>query len=176
MKLSELNQLTNADAIAQFRQCCTAERWCESMATKRPFSTLAELKASADRCWATMTEKDWMQAFEGHPKIGDVSSLKAKYANTKALASGEQSGAAVANEETLLALKQGNDDYVEKFGFIFIVCATGKSAEEMLALLQARLPNDRETELRNAAEEQRKILQIRIDKLITLDDLGAQAS
>jgi len=88
-----------------------------------------------------------------------------KYANTKALAAGEQSGMNVADEQTVVELAQGNDDYHAKFGFIFIVCATGKSAGEMNALLQGRIGNDRATELLNAAEEQRKIFHIRLNKL-----------
>ena len=113
-----------------------------------------------------MTEADYLQAFEGHPKIGDITSLKAKYANTKELASGEQSAVDEASDEVLERLAQGNDTYQEKFGFIFLVCATGKSAAEMLALLEMRLPNDRATELINAAEEQRKIFHIRLGKML----------
>ena len=105
-------------------------------------------------------------AFEAHPKIGDIKSLKAKYASTEALASGEQAGARVAPEAVLQRLKDGNDAYLHKFGFIFIVCATGKSAEQMLELLEQRLPNSREQELRIAAEEQAKITHIRLDKLL----------
>ena len=107
-----------------------------------------------------------MQAFQGHPKIGDVGSLKAKYANTKELAAGEQSGMTVATDDVISTLAKGNLDYENKFGFIFIVCATGKSAQEMSELLQARLTNERTTELVNAAEEQRKIFQIRLNQLL----------
>ncbi|MEQ8802229.1 MAG: 2-oxo-4-hydroxy-4-carboxy-5-ureidoimidazoline decarboxylase, partial [Haliea sp.] len=111
-------------------------------------------------------EADLLEAFEGHPKIGDVNSLKAKYSSTKALAAGEQSSVDEAGDAIIEALARGNSEYEEKFGFIFIVCATGKSAREMSGLLQARLPNDRATELANAAGEQRKIFQIRLSKLL----------
>ena len=121
---------------------------------------------SADRIWQESSEADLLQAFQGHPEIGDVSTLREKYRNTEKLAGHEQSGVNTASENTLHLLAQGNHDYKEKFGFIFIVCATGKSAEEMLGLLQKRLPNNREQELANAAEEQRKITHIRIEKLI----------
>lgn len=112
-----------------------------------------------------LSDEDWLQAFDAHPKIGDVTSLKKKYANTHSLASGEQSATAAADESVLQRLKNGNDAYADKFGFIFIVCATGKSADEMLALLEARLPNTRAQEIENAAREQAKITHIRLDKL-----------
>ena len=95
-----------------------------------------------------------------------MNSLRKKYASTKALAAGEQSAVSQASEETLQALAQGNLDYEKKFGFIFIVCATGKSALEMLELLQARLPNTREQELLNAAREQHAITVLRLQKLL----------
>ena len=166
MELAKLNELTHADATTAFMQCCTATAWVEQLVQARPFASADELKTKADAIWSTLTEKDFLEAFDGHPKIGDVGSLKAKYANTKALASGEQSSVNEASDEVINALAAGNTAYEEKFGFIFIVCATGKSAAQMLALLEARLPNDRDTELKNAAEEQRKIYHIRLEKLL----------
>jgi len=136
------------------------------MTAGRPYANERQLRNAANVIWQDLQEKDYLQAFDGHPKIGDVSSLKDKYANTKELAAGEQANVNVATDTVLQTLAQGNSDYEEKFGFIFIVCATGKSAIEMSDLLQARLPNDRESELRNACEEQRKIFQIRIGKLL----------
>lgn len=166
MSIENINSVSEEDASHSFRQCCTSERWITRMVTARPYQNLAGLLLSADTNWHDLTEEDYLQAFDGHPKIGDVGSLKAKYANTKALAAGEQSSVEGAGETTIQALAQGNSDYEDKFGFIFIVCATGKSASEMLELLLARLPNDRDTELRNAAEEQRKIFHIRLEKLL----------
>lgn len=166
MDLTTLNELSPTEASHAFMQCCTATQWVEQLVLARPFSSASELKTKADDIWHKLTEKDFLEAFDGHPKIGDVGSLKAKYANTKALASGEQSSVNHASDEVINALAAGNTAYEEKFGFIFIVCATGKSAAEMLALLEARLPNDRETELKNAAEEQRKIYHIRLEKLL----------
>ena len=136
------------------------------MVSGRPYSTADELRSAADKNWQGLDEHDYLQAFDGHPKIGDVESLKAKYANTKELAAGEQSSVNVASGDTIAALADGNSAYEEKFGFIFIVCATGKTAAQMTALLQARLPNERNQELINAAEEQRKIFQIRLEKLL----------
>ena len=166
MELAKLNELSHADATTAFMQCCTASEWVEQLVQARPFATADALREKADAIWSTLAEKDFLEAFDGHPKIGDVGSLKAKYANTKALASGEQSSVNEASDEVINALAAGNTAYEEKFGFIFIVCATGKSAARMLALLEARLPNDRDTELKNAAEEQRKIYHIRLEKLL----------
>jgi 2-oxo-4-hydroxy-4-carboxy-5-ureidoimidazoline decarboxylase len=147
-------------------QCCVSERWVERMVESRPFADVEALYSAADSNWQNLDDADYLQAFEGHPMIGDVSTLRAKYANTKELASGEQSSVNQATEEVIQALSRDNKAYFDKNGFIFIVCATGKSAAEMLALLQARLPNDRATEIVNAAEEQRKITRIRIEKML----------
>ncbi len=166
MTLQQLNQLSEAEAKHQFLQCCTSERWVERMVASRPYDSVMELHDAADRYWRDLSEHDYLQAFDGHPKIGDVNSLKAKYRNTKALAANEQSSVDSASDDVIHALAQGNQDYEDKFGFIFIVCATGKSAAEMAELLQRRLPNDRQTELHNAAEEQRKIFHLRLEKLL----------
>jgi OHCU decarboxylase len=130
--------------------------------------SIAELDALPDK----EAEKDFFEAFEGHPKIGDVNSLRTKYANTKALASGEQGAVNSANELTLNALNEGNRHYETKNGFIFIVCATGKSADEMLTLLTRRLKNDRVTEQKIAAEQQSLITAIRIAKYLMLKTLS----
>lgn len=166
LAINTLNALPENDAIHAFMQCCTSSKWVERMLNSLPVADKGQLVNLANEHWKNLTEKDYLEAFEGHPKIGDVNSLRAKYANTKALASGEQSAVNSATETVLTQLAKGNDDYQQKFGFIFIVCATGKSAEEMLTLLQQRLPNNRQTELVNAVEEQRKIFQIRIDKML----------
>ncbi|ALO36340.1 OHCU decarboxylase [Colwellia sp. MT41] len=164
MLLNDLNQLPVADAKHRFMQCCTASTWVNNMVAARPFANTPAIKKAADDAWLGLTEQDYFEAFEGHPKIGDVSSLRAKYANTKELAGNEQGLVKEANDAVLDVLAQGNTDYQAKFGFIFIVCATGKSAKQMSDLLQARLPNNRAQELVNAAEEQRKIFQLRITK------------
>jgi len=164
--LKHLNTVDVEQAKHAFLQCCTSIVWVEKMVSSRPYNSEEQLRNVADKHWRGLNEADYLEAFEGHPKIGDVNSLRAKYANTKALASGEQSSVAHADESTLTALAQGNSEYETRFGFIFIVCATGKSANEMLALLQTRLPNRREQEIVNAAEEQRKIFQIRLNKLL----------
>lgn len=166
MTLDDLNQLPAIDAENVFMQCCTSIAWVNNMINARPFLNRQSLTIAADKAWQDLTENDYLNAFEGHPKIGDINSLRAKYANTKKLASGEQSSVDNASEQVLIDLSSGNDEYFNKFGFIFIVCATGKSAIQMLTLLQQRLPNSRATELINAAEEQRKIFHIRLSKLL----------
>lgn len=166
MNLAQLNNLTVEEATHSFMQCCTSSVWVARMVNARPFTDQQNLVSKADKAWQGLEQADYLEAFEGHPQIGNVDTLRAKYANTKALASGEQSSVSEATEEVLEALAKGNADYLTKFGFIFIVCATGKSAAQMLALLQARLPNNKTTELANAAEEQRKIFHLRLEKLL----------
>ncbi len=167
MTITELNKLSQAQAQHTFMQCCTSSAWVERLVEARPFANENALKERANALWQSLEETDFLQAFEGHPQIGNVDTLRAKYANTKELAGNEQGLVKGANEEVLETLAQGNVDYLEKFGFIFIVCATGKSAKEMSDLLQARLPNTKEQEFVNAAEEQRKIFQLRIDKMLS---------
>lgn len=162
--LTQLNNLSVAQAKALLMQMCSCETWCEKVLQARPFEKFHSLEQAADFAWQQLSETDYLQAFDGHPKIGDVNSLRAKYANTKALASGEQAAVNQADEAILHDLAILNEQYLTKFGFIFIVCASGKSAEQMLALLKARLPNDKTAELNNGAAEQRKIFQLRLAK------------
>ncbi len=166
MTLDELNRLPVAEARAAFERCCGAGEWIERMVAARPFSGAADLYDVAGRAAATLTERDWREAFAHHPKIGDRESLARRFGSTAVWASQEQQGAAAATAGTLDALAEGNRAYEEKFGYIFIVCATGRSAEEMLALLRARLPNDPGRELAIAAEEQMKITRLRLEKLL----------
>lgn len=167
MTLDQLNRLSEADATAAFTQCCAAQRWVERMVIDRPFESLAEMLEISDRVWEECDVDDYLEAFEGHPRIGDVESLAKKYANTKGWAGGEQKGVEGADRDVLERLAQGNADYEAKFGHFFIVCATGKSAAEMRALLEARMSNDPKTEVMVAAEEQNKITRIRLKKLLT---------
>lgn len=166
MTLDQLNRLSEGDATTAFTQCCTSSRWVERMVIDRPFESLAEMLEISDRIWEECDVDDYLQAFEGHPRIGDVESLAKKYANTKTWAGGEQKGVEGADRDVLERLAKGNSDYEAKFGHIFIVCATGKSAAEMLALLEARMPNDPKTEVMVAAEEQNKITRMRLKKLL----------
>lgn len=166
MTLTEFNQLSREAVIEQLLSCCTSERWANLVGEQAPFASQESLLTTSDSVWEQMLEADYLQAFEGHPQIGNVATLKEKYRHTEGSAAHEQAGANTADEATLEALAQGNQAYLDKFGFIFIVFATGKSAQEMLDLLNARLPNSREEELANAAAEQNKITRLRISKLI----------
>jgi 2-oxo-4-hydroxy-4-carboxy-5-ureidoimidazoline decarboxylase len=166
MTLDDLNNLPEAEAIAELTKCCGAHRWVNKMAHRRPFKDATDLLATADDVWEQLGQEDWLEAFTHHPKIGDMDSLRAKFANTKAWAQGEQSGTASASEETLQGLADGNRDYEARFGYIFIVCATGKTADEMLALLRSRLGNAPEREIHVAAAEQAKITRLRLEKLL----------
>lgn len=166
MALAYFNSLAPVSAAAELLRCCGARRWAEAMAQRRPFGSEAELFAAAEEIWQNLSPEDWREAFSHHPKIGDLASLRMKFAGTRQWSEGEQAGVTGAAEEILHALAEGNDAYEKKFGFIFIVCATGKSAQEMLTLLQQRLPNEPEIELKIAAAEQAKITRIRLEKLL----------
>ncbi len=166
MTIEALDALSRDEARAALERCCGASRWVEAVNAARPFGNAAALFAASDRAFSELERGDWLEAFAHHPKIGDVSALRAKFAATAAWAGAEQAGAAAAGEETLRALAEGNRAYEERFGYIFIVCATGKSAGEMLALLRARIGNDPDAELAIAAAEQRKITRLRIEKLL----------
>lgn len=166
MNLEAFNALPDAEAREILQGCCVSHRWVGGMMAGRPYATAADLRDAAIRVWESLGKPDWLEAFEGHPKIGDVASLKARYASTEHLAAAEQAGMAAADDEIIERLATGNARYEKRFGFIFIVCATGKSAAEMCALLEERLASDRSQELRVAAGEQLKILLIRLEKLL----------
>lgn len=131
----------------------------------RPFSSAESLLQAAEQVWNKLGPEDFKEAFTHHPKIGDLNSLREKFSTSANWAAGEQSSVATASEAVLEELAAGNDRYERKFGFIFIVCASGKTADEMLALLKARLPNDPDTEIKIAAAEQSKITKLRLEKL-----------
>jgi len=164
--LNQLNNLPMTEAIAVLQRCCGSSKWALEMASLRPFSDLKALHQAADDVWESVSKDDVLEAFQHHPKIGaDIVELRKKFATTASWSSGEQSAVASANETTLEALRDGNIAYEEKFGYIFIVCATGKTAEEMLEILQARLPNEPDSELQIAKGEQAKITHLRLEKL-----------
>jgi 2-oxo-4-hydroxy-4-carboxy-5-ureidoimidazoline decarboxylase len=174
MTVDEFNAVPAQEAHDALALCCVSERWIAPVLAGRPYDSRDTLLTVADTVWAQMhspealplMEEHLLQAYEGHPKIGDVSSLREKYAASGHLAAGEQVGASGADDAVLERLARANREYEERFGFIFIVCATGKSAAEMLELLEARLHNDRATELVNAAIEQGRILRLRLEKLL----------
>ena len=160
-----LNAMTESQAREALTNCCASQAWVESMLAARPYLDDDAVEEAAEAAAANLTERDWLEAFAAHPLIGDVESLREKYAATKSLAANEQSGVAAASDETLHEFAKLNREYAERFGFIFIIFATGKSADEMLAILKDRLNNPRQRELLNAAGEQMKITKLRLQKL-----------
>ena len=163
--IESLNALPSEIARGEFLRCCGATLWADAMTARRPFADEAELFAAAAESFRSLARADWLEAFAGHPKIGDLNSLRSKFAHTAAWSEQEQGTVAAAAEATIRDLAAGNLAYEQKFGHIFIVCATGKTAAEMLALLQSRLPNSADDELCNAAAEQEKITQLRLRRL-----------
>jgi 2-oxo-4-hydroxy-4-carboxy-5-ureidoimidazoline decarboxylase len=166
MTLHEFNTLSREELRSALTKCCGSSKWVERMMPFVPAEDMVELFEDADQQWWSCDESDWKEAFAHHPRIGDLNSLREKFASTADWAGSEQSGVNNAQEEILKALSEGNKRYQEKFGYIFIVCATGKSAEEILGLLQLRLNHDPEEEMQIAAEEQSKITKLRIEKLL----------
>ena len=165
MHIEQFNALNENECRDGFVRCCGAARWVEGMLAARPFRDVAHLYETAGNLWWLLDPADWQEAFTHHPKIGgDMDELRRKFAQTATWSANEQASVHDANEATLQGLSEGNLAYEAKFGYIFIVCATGKSAAEMLALLQQRFPNALEDEIFIAAEEQRKITFLRLAK------------
>jgi 2-oxo-4-hydroxy-4-carboxy-5-ureidoimidazoline decarboxylase len=155
-----LNAMSEAEAAGALIRCCAARRWVDAMLALRPFGSTEQLYQSAERCWRSLERADYLEAFAHHPAIGeDIAKLRDRWSSQ------EQAGVAAASEATLRALRDGNVRYRDKFGYVFLVCATGKSADEMRALLEARLPHEPEHELQVAAAEHEKITRLRLAKL-----------
>ena len=152
------------EARHHLRICCGSRRWIEGMLDRRPFGTRDAALRAADDEWFALDPRDWQEAFAHHPRIGDLESLERRFASTRTLSEREQAGVSAAAPETLTALLAGNREYEARFGYIFIVCATGKTAEEMLALLQSRLQNAPEVEIRIAATEHARICALRLQQ------------
>jgi OHCU decarboxylase len=190
--LEALNALPADEAEARFLSCCGSSEWARRMAASRPFSSVESLSAAADRTWRELPKEDWLEAFAAHPAVGSgqvagtgLSKSRGRVPKgpapatvqglrpppnsdlSSAWARQEQSGTRGAAPATLAELSRLNRDYADRFGRVFLVCATGKSADEMLALGRQRLENDPETELAIAAEEQRKITRLRLEKLLS---------
>jgi len=164
--LDQLNKLPSEDAQAEFLKCCGSKSWARAMTKARPFENANHLLNEADRIWWSLDPADWLEAFRAHPKIGEKKAAAAQSEQARDWSAQEQSGTQNAPAGTMLLLAEGNRKYEQRFGFIFIVCATGKSSEEMLTILNDRLGNERDTEIRTAAEEQRKITGLRLEKLL----------
>lgn len=159
MTLAELNRLPEARAEAELTRCCASQRWAHLMAAERPFAGASVMAAVAQRLWWSLAAADWLEAFAAHPRIGERT--------PSAWPAQEQGRAAEIGDDVRARLAAGNREYEKRFGYTFIVCATGKSAEEMLAILEQRLHHEPADELQIAADEQRKITELRLNKLIT---------
>jgi OHCU decarboxylase len=166
IELDQLNAFSRERAGAEFLKCCGSSRWAESMTDARPFTSPERLFEKADSVWRSLSTADWLEAFRAHPKIGEKKPVATQSEQAQAWSAQEQAGVENASTRTMADLTERNREYEQRFGFIFIVCATGKSSEEMLAILNGRMRNDRDTELRIAAEEQRKITQLRLERLL----------
>jgi 2-oxo-4-hydroxy-4-carboxy-5-ureidoimidazoline decarboxylase len=161
MPLDYLNALDADAAVRELLRCCGSTRWADRMASSRPFADEAAMLDRADAIWWALDPQDWLEAFSAHPKIGALATTR--------WSAQEQSGMAGAAAAVSDRLARGNRDYEARFGYIFIICATGKPAGEMLEALEQRLGNTPDRELRIAAEEQRKITRLRVAKLIDGD-------
>jgi OHCU decarboxylase len=158
------NAADETAALNAMLACCGAKRWADAMVALRPIASVFALSEEADRVWGTMQEADLLEAFACHPRIGERKVSAHAGEQSAAWSRGEQAQTNSASENVLDEIAAGNQRYEELFGFMYIVCATGKSAEDMLAILKRRLKSTREIELREAAEQQRQIMQIRLGK------------
>ncbi len=164
--LARWNSLPHEEAAREILPCCGSKAWAARVASKRPIQDEALLLATSDEIWAGLGETDWLEAFRSHPRIGESRAEQTVAAQSSAWSEQEQQKAATADGAIKMAVKWGNREYEHKFGRIFIVCATGKSASEILAILRRRLHNDEAAELRQAVEEQRQIMRLRLTKWI----------
>ena len=157
-----IDAASEAEARALLQVCCGASRWIDRMLARRPFASQNEALAAARQEWWALSQDDWREAFAHHPRIGDIENLETRFARTRSLSAHEQSGVSGASPELLASLLEANRAYEERFGYIFIVCASGKTAAEMLDLLRVRLDNPPDTEILIAAGEHAKICDLRL--------------
>jgi len=157
--LIELNRLPEHRAEAEFTRCCGSMRWARLMSGERPFGSAEVLAAVAQRLWWSLAAADWLEAFAAHPRIGERA--------RSAWAAEEQAGTATMSDTTRQRLAHLNHEYEGRFGYTFLVCATGKSADDLLQILERRLLNEPAEELQIAADEQRKITGLRLARLLT---------
>lgn len=160
-----VNALPDAEARAALHRCCASRRWVDAMIAARPYPDDAALLAMADRAWWELAPGDWREAFAAHPRIGDREAAGPRHDATRDWSQREQAGTAAADRATLAALARGNREYERRFGHVFLISATGRAADELLAALQRRLGNDPAAELREAAGEQAQITRLRLERL-----------
>jgi 2-oxo-4-hydroxy-4-carboxy-5-ureidoimidazoline decarboxylase len=164
--LDQLNTTTASDATAEFLKCCGSQRWAQRMVINRPYLSLEDLCLKAADLWWDIRPEDWLEAFSSHPKIGETKAASAVSQQAQAWSGQEQASIQQAAEETLDELTRLNEEYEKKFGYIYIICATGKSSEEMLEILKQRMTNAPDDELMTAAAEQAKITELRLRKML----------
>jgi OHCU decarboxylase len=164
--LAWLNSLSAEEAAKELLQCCGSKRWAQEMVKRRPYQSPETLVKTADDIWWSLQPVDWLEAFRSHPKIGEKKATESVSTQARAWSGQEQAGTSNAAQETVDSLATLNRAYEQKFGFIFIICATGKTSEEMLLALRERLEHDPAAEPRIAATEQSKITELRLKKLI----------
>ena len=165
-RLQQLNSSAPGEAEQELLKCCGSRTWAQQMVAGRVYRSQDEFIANAERLWWLLDPRDWLEAFHSHPKIGEQKAAAKTAVEAQRWSAAEQSGIRDSAQQTLAELAKLNREYEEKFGYIFIVCATGKSSEEMLAILRQRLKNDPGEELRIAAAEQAKITELRLRKLL----------
>ena len=166
VSVAELDAMSEPQAKKLLAECCGASRWVSEMLARRPFRSRAVVLSAADEIWRSLDPAAWREAFSHHPRIGERKSAMPQSKRGSAWAAREQSGVERAHDDVRAELAAANREYEQRFGYIYIVFATGKSAEGMLALARERLRNDPDVELRVAAEEQRKITRVRLEKLL----------
>lgn len=162
--LSRWNQLSAEPAALEIMSCCGSSAWAHELVAERPFESEESVITASEKIWNHLGAQDWLEAFSRHPRIGEHHAPAAVPAQSAAWSAQEQRDAATVEDQTKAALIEGNRAYESRFGRTFIICASGKSAGEILATLSERLLNDADTELRVAAEEQRKITNLRLKK------------
>lgn len=168
--VAELDTMTPARAAQLLADCCGSSSWVSAMIGRRPFGSSEGVYAAADEIWRSLRPDDWREAFAHHPRIGEQRGSARQSERGAAWAAGEQSGVGGAPDYTLKSLASVNREYEQRFGYIYIICASGKAADDMLAGAEQRLRNDAGTELLVAAEEQRKITRLRLEKLLGQGD------
>jgi OHCU decarboxylase len=162
----DLNALPASKATEVLTACCGSSRWVAKMVASRPFPSREAVLQEADRIWASLVPRDWLEAFMHHPRIGEKAAAVVQDRTATSWSAEEQGDVERAAADVRAELARVNRDYEQRFGFIYVVRASGKSAAEMLDIARERLRNDPELELRVAAEEQRKIMQLRLEKLL----------
>lgn len=165
--LARLNALSAPDAASVLRGICGSERWVDRMTAGRPFAVADELLAAADREWFALDRAGWLEAFSHHPRIGERRLDSTRFDATREQSTREQSGMSAASDELREEFHRLNREYEARFGHVFLICASGRTAEFMLGQIRARIANDAETELRNAAREQGRIIRLRLERMLS---------